>query len=116
MNSRTKGILVGVGSALAIGALAYFLTSDDAQEKTEALINRHRAKAFVKDKLKGNKKALSVVDKLSDEEVNQLLSTVDRVSDLEGKISDYSHQLKDVSTDFKDMLMDKTGEVKKKLM
>lgn len=104
MDNRTRNILIGVGTAFAIGVTAYFLSSDNAQQKTEAMMNRHKAKAFVKDKLKGNKKALSVVDQLSDGEINHLLSTVDRVSDLEGKISDYSDQLKNVSTDFKDML------------
>jgi len=115
MNNRTKGILVGVGAAIAVGLTAYFLSSDDAQEKTEAMMNRHKAKSFVKDKLHGNKKAMSVVDQLSDEEVNHLLSTVNRVSDLEGKISDYSDQLKSVSTDFKDMVMAKTESVKNKV-
>lgn len=115
MDTRTKGIVVGIGTALAVGVAAYFLSSDDAQEKTEAMMNRHKAKAFVKEKLKGNKKALSVVEQLSDEEINRLLSTVNRVSDLEDKLSDYSDQLKDVSSDFTSMLSDKADEVKDKV-
>lgn len=115
MDSRTKNVLFGLGTALAVGAVAYFVSSDAAQEKAEALINRQRAKHFVKDTLRGNKKAMSVVDKMSDEEITNLLGTVDKVSDLEEKLADYSEQLKHISSDVKEVFSEKKKSLRKKI-
>lgn len=106
MKNTTRNILLGVGAAVAIGA-AYMVTSDRAMEKAESMINRKRAKYFVKDKLHGNEKAMKVVENLSDDEIINLLNVVDKVSNLRGSVNDYTHQLKDATMEFTELLSDK---------
>lgn len=114
MDSKLKNVLLGAGTIAALGVVTYFISSDAAQEKVEAMVNRQKAKHFVKDTLKGNKRAMSVIDKLSDDEIAHLLGTVDKVGDLEDRLSDYSDQLKNVTSDVKNMFMDKTHMLKEK--
>lgn len=85
-----KGIILGVGAAVALGlgVFAYVLSSEDAQEKSKALVNRQRAKHLVRSKLNGNNKVLKAIDKLDDSSVNNLLATFDSASDLENQIED----------------------------
>lgn len=110
MKNSTKGILFGIGATLAIGAV-YLWKSEEALQKIEARINRQRAKHFVNDKLKGNDNALKVVENLSDEEVANLLSVVDKVTDLKGQVSEYGENLKDATTEFKELFLDKKDDV-----
>lgn len=85
-----KGIILGVGAAVALGlgVFAYVLSSDDAQEKSKALVNRQRAKHLVRSKLDGNNKVLKAIDKLDDSSINNLLETFDSASELENQIED----------------------------
>ena len=85
-----KGILIGLGAAAAVGlgVFAIFLSSEEVQEKSKALVNRQRAKYLVRTKLDGNDKVLKAVDKLDDTSVNNLLSTFDSVNDLEDRLED----------------------------
>ncbi|EKU93342.1 Uncharacterised protein [Alloiococcus otitis] len=85
-----KGILIGLGAAAAVGlgVFAIFLSSEEVQEKSKALVNRQRAKYLVRTKLDGNDKVLKAVDKLDDSSVNNLLSTFDSVNDLEDQLED----------------------------
>lgn len=114
MNNKTKETLIRVGTAVAVSAAAYFLFSDKTQNKGKAMMNRHKAKTFVKDKLKGNKKAMAVVDQLSDEEISRLLATVERVGGSDGKLTEQKDKLKGATADAKETLMDKTETVKDK--
>lgn len=104
-DDTTVSILIGVGVAVAVG-VATFLFSDSAKEKTKAVVNRQKAKYYVKDKLNGSAKANKVVEKLSDEEVNTLLGTVDKVKDLEDKLSN-------MTSDFTSFVQDKAKDTKK---
>ncbi|WP_035054684.1 hypothetical protein [Carnobacterium pleistocenium] len=106
MKDSTKALLVGVGTIFAVGAVIV-ASSNMAMEKLESKINRKRARYFVKEKLKGNEKAMSVVDDLSDMEVANLLNVVDKVSDLKGNVSSYGNHFKETTHDFKDAFMDK---------
>lgn len=106
MKNSTRNLLIGLGTTVAVGAFI-LSSSDKTMAKLEACINRKKAKMFVKDKLKGNEKALDVVEKLSDDEITNLLKVVDKVTDLKGQVGTYSNHLKDATSEFKDMLMDK---------
>ena len=110
MKDSTKALLVGVGTIFAVGAIIV-ATSNMAMEKLESKINRKRARYFVKEKLKGNEKAMSVVDDLSDMEVANLLNVVDKVSDLRGNVSSYGDHLKETTNDFRDAFMDKKNDL-----
>jgi hypothetical protein len=113
MERSTRNLLVGLGTTLAIGAVI-LSSSDKNMARVEAYINRQKAKSFVKDKLKGNEKALDVVEKLSDEEVINLLKVVDKVSDLKGQVGSYTDHLKEATNEFKEMLMDKKEQATEK--
>lgn len=106
LDDNQKNILIGVGVAFLLGLITLLFTSDSAKTKTKSAVNRHKAKYYVGNKFHGNKKAKNVVNKLSDDEVNTLLGTVDKVNDLEGKFSD-------MTEDLKDFMHDKKKETKK---
>ena len=113
MKRSTRNLLIGLGATVAIGTVI-LSASDKSMAKIESYINRQKAKNFVKDKLKGNEKALDVVEKLSDEEVVNLLKVVDKVSDLKGQVGTYTNHLKDATNEFKDMFMDKKEKATEK--
>lgn len=114
MKNSTKALLIGFGTVFAVGAIVVS-SSNMAMEKIESKINRKRARYFVKEKLKGNENAMSVVDDLSDMEVANLLSVVDKVSDLRGSVSSYGEHFKETTNDFKDAFMDKKHDLKHEL-
>jgi hypothetical protein len=104
-----KRMLMGLGIVAGIGAIAYVLSDDTVQEKTEATINRLRAKHFVREHLSGNDKALQAIDRLDDEGVNDLLHTVDRFNDMKNKLSGGSdNKYLEAASTFKDQITDKT--------
>ncbi|AGY80899.1 hypothetical protein [Carnobacterium inhibens] len=111
MKNSTKALLIGFGTLFTVGAIVVS-SSNMAMEKIESKMNRKRARYFVKDKLKGNENAMSVIDDLSDMEVANLLGVVDKVSDLRGSMSSYGEHLKDTTHDFKETLMDKKSDLK----
>lgn len=106
VDDTQKSILIGVGVAFLVGITAFLFTSESAKTKTKATVNRQKAKYYVRDKFNNNETAKGMVDKLSDDEVNKLLGTVDKVSDLEGKFSD-------MTSDLKDFMHDKSKDAKK---
>lgn len=55
---------------------------------------------------------MSVIDNLSDTEITHLLNTIDKVGAMEDKLSDYSEQLKNITSDLKDTFLDKTNTLK----
>lgn len=114
MKNSTKALLVGFGTIFAVGAVIVS-SSSMAMEKLESKMNRKRARYFVKEKLKGNEKAMSVVDDLSDTEVANLLSVVDKVSDIRGNVSSYGDHLKETTNDFRDAFMDKKHDLQHEL-
>lgn len=105
MDDTQKSILIGVAVAFIVGIATFFFASDEAKKKTKATVNRQKAKYYISDKF-DNKNAKSLVDKLSDEEVNKLIGTADKVHDLEDRFSD-------MTDDLKDFMHDKKKEAKK---
>lgn len=110
LDSTTRTVLIGVGVATAVGAsvLAYFLSSSDAQEKAKSRVNRKRAKLFVGGKIRNSDKATTIVDQLTDSEVNNFMSSVNETDELENKLSD-------TASDVSDFFDRKTKEAKKVL-
>lgn len=106
LDDNQKNILIGVGVAFLVAIVTFIFTSDSGKTKTKSVVNRQKAKHYVGNKFHGNKKAKNVVNKLSDDEVNTLLGTVDKVNDLEGKFFE-------MTEDFKDFMHDKKKDTKK---
>ncbi|GEK92133.1 hypothetical protein [Alkalibacterium kapii] len=105
-DDNQKNILIGVGVAFLFGLITLLFTSDKAKMKTKSAVNRQKAKHYVGSKFHGNKKVKNVVNNLSDDEINSLLGTADKVKDLEEKFSD-------MTDDLKDYVLDKKKESKK---
>lgn len=85
---RTVGlVLLGAAAAVA-GTAAYLYFSDEAREKVEGVINREKAKFYVKHKLNGSDALVNAVDNLSDAEINTLVNLADTASDAANTASD----------------------------
>lgn len=56
------------------------------------------------DKFGGNEKLLSIVDKLSDDELDSMMDVLGKVKDSGKKISSYGESLKDSTENVKDRL------------
>ncbi|SEL30364.1 hypothetical protein SAMN04488700_0585 [Carnobacterium iners] len=106
MERSSRNLLVGLGAAVVVGSVVLSI-SNKAMAKIEVSANRQKAKNFVKDRLKGNKKALDVVEKLSDEQITNLSKVVDKVSDLKGRVGPHTSHLKKVTNKFKDKVKGK---------
>ncbi|MDO5457494.1 MAG: hypothetical protein Q4F26_04030 [Atopococcus tabaci] len=106
MNNNLKNALIGLGIAAASGAAIMFFLNDNVQEATKASYNRMRAKYFVRNYLNGSERALKAIDHMDNEEINDLLETADRMSDLKHQFTDYGDQFKDTAVDIKDNIVD----------
>lgn len=110
LDSTTRTVLIGIGAAAAVGAgvLVYFLSSNDAQKKAKSRVNRERAKLFVGGKIGNGEKATSIVNQLTDSEINNFMSSVNETDELENKLSD-------TASDVSNFFDRKTKEAKKAL-
>lgn len=104
-NDAGKIALIALGSlaaAAGIAALVYY--NDDARARVEGIINRERAKFFVKHNLGGNDALVNAVDHLSDSEVNTIMK-------LAGSSKSAVDTVKDKTTDAFDTIMDRARGV-----
>ena len=88
-----------IGIGLSIAAVASVSVAVIASEK---LLRRYLMfpivikLKFVDDKFDGNQKLLSIVDDLSDDELDSVLNVVDRVKDGGSKLAEYGEKLKTI--------------------
>ena len=101
MKASTK---IGIG--LSIAAVASVSVAVIASEKiiknVSHVSNRYKVKKFVDDKFDGNQKLLSIVDDLSDDELDSVLNVVDRVKDGGSKLAEYGEKVKDNTDSLKE--------------
>lgn len=71
-------------------------------KKVSHVSNRYKVKKFVDDKFDGNQKLLSIVDDLSDDELDSVLNVVDRVKDGGSKLAEYGEKVKDNTDSLKE--------------
>lgn len=106
MDNTSKSILFGVGVAFLVGIVTFLFSTDTAQKKTKKAMRKHKVKKYVK-KLPGHKsKTRKLLDKLSDEDLRDLLGVGDAVDGIEDKFSHFT-------SDIKDYVQDKTKDTKK---
>ena len=91
MKASTK---IGIGLSIAAVASVSVAVSH--------VSNRYKVKKFVDDKFDGNQKLLSIVDDLSDDELDSVLNVVDRVKDGGSKLAEYGEKVKDNTDSLKE--------------
>lgn len=89
MNKKGHIATVLLGSAVTVAGLAAFVyLNDSAREKVEGMINREKAKSFVKHTLNGSEALVSAVDHLDDTEINTLMKFAGQAGNLKDKTGD----------------------------
>ncbi|UUX33120.1 hypothetical protein [Fundicoccus culcitae] len=98
-----------LGSAVVVAGVSLFLYFDEtAREKVEGVLNRERAKMFVKHRLNGSDAMVSAVDSLSDTEINTLMKVMNSTSKAKDKASD---TFSDIMDKAKEVTSDVTHKV-----
>lgn len=86
-NTSLGLILLGSAAAVAgIAAVMYY--NDDVRHRVEGVVNRERAKLFVKHKLNGSDTLVNAVDNLSDTEVNTIVKLASGAGDVKDQATD----------------------------
>ncbi len=89
MNRKGHIATILLGSAVTVAGLAAFVyLNDSAREKVEGMINREKAKSFVKHTLNGSEALVSAVDHLDDTEINTLMKFAGQAGNLKDKTGD----------------------------
>lgn len=85
-SKRNLGLFL-LGSTVAAAGLALYLYFDEgARENVEGMINREKAKMFVRHRLNGSDAMIKAIDGLSDSEVNTLVKLADSANDVKENV------------------------------
>ncbi|MGC6767582.1 hypothetical protein [Enterococcus sp. LJL51] len=104
MKASTK-ITVGLSIAAVAGVVVAVTASEKIIKKIGHVSNRCKAKKIVQEKLGGNDKIMSMVDHLSDEDLDAVLSVLDKVKEGREKASDYGDKVKENAEGMKDKIL-----------
>ncbi|MGX7091822.1 hypothetical protein [Hutsoniella sourekii] len=113
MKKRTKRTigLALLGSAIAVAATSLYVYFDDsARERVEGMLNREKAKMFVRHRLNGSDVLVDAVDNLSDAEINTLVQLADGASDAGSQAQDTLSQLVNRAKDFGQDVADRVSD------
>lgn len=100
MKTSTK-ITIGLSIAAVAGIASVAIASDKLAELVRHKKDRRQVRKFVDDKFNGNEKLLSVVDNLSDDDIDSLMSVMRKLKSGKEQISVYGDSLKDTTNDLK---------------
>lgn len=96
MKRKSSIATILLGSAVTVAGLAAFVyLNDSAREKVEGMINREKAKSFVKHRLNGSDALVSAVDHLDDAEINTLMKFANQAGNLKDKTGDAFSEIVD---------------------
>ncbi|RLK62765.1 hypothetical protein D3H64_08205 [Atopobacter sp. AH10] len=106
MLDKKKALALAIGSSVIIGVLAALIAADEEKrESVAAYINRKKVKFFVREKLNGNEKAMAIVDRLSDEDIQRLMNLLENSKDWKESFLAHLDQVKDNVDQVKDKAM-----------
>lgn len=104
MKTSTK-VTIGLSIAAVAGIASVAIASDKLADLVRHKKDRRQVRRFVDDKFNGNEKLLSVVDNLSDDDIDSLMGVMRKLKNGRNQISVYGDNIKDTTSDLKDKLM-----------
>ena len=107
---RSTKVKIGVGVIVAASTATAVVASGKLIEKARHVSNRCKVKRFVNAKFDGET-LLAIVDKLSDEDLDNIMSILDKIKSGKKRVSVYGDSIKDTTEDLKDRLMDLVDKV-----
>jgi gas vesicle protein len=108
---RSTKVKIGVGVIVAASTATAVVASGKLIEKARHVSNRCKVKRFVNAKFDGSETLLAIVDKLSDEDLDNIMSILDKIKSGKKRVSVYGDSIKDTTEDLKDRLMDLVDKV-----
>lgn len=103
---RSTKIKLGVGVIVAASTATAVVASGKLLEKARHVSNRCKVKRFVNDKFEGSESLLAIVDKLSDEDLDNLMGIMAKIKSGKKRVTVYGESIKDSTEDLKERLMD----------
>lgn len=111
MAKKEKVGRILLGSAVAVAALSgYLYFNERARTKVEGILNRERAKAFVRQNLKGSQSLLAAIDKLSDTEITSVVKLMDETEKVANKATDSFSNIVDKAKGFGSDVVDRVSD------
>ena len=110
MKTSTK-VAIGLSVAAVAGIVSAAIVSDSLADVIRNKKNRHQVKKFVDDKFNGNEKLMSVVDDLSDDDLDSLMNVMGKIKDGRKQISVYGENVKEATDSLKGKLESFIGNV-----
>lgn len=110
MKTSTK-VSIGVGLVAVAGVATAAVVSDKLVTKIRYVSNRFKVKKFVADKFDGNESLLSVVDELSDQDIDNVMKVLKKVKLGKKQVSVYGENVKEATENVKDKLQDFVSNV-----
>ncbi|GCF93329.1 hypothetical protein NRIC_12200 [Enterococcus florum] len=102
---RSTKVKIGASIIVAASVATAVIASGKIVEKARHVSNRHKVKKFVSDKFEGSEKLLTIVDKLSDEDLDNIMNILGKIKDGKKRVSVYGDSIKETTDDLKDKLM-----------
>lgn len=104
MKTSTK-LTIGVGVVAVAGIATAAIVSGKIIEKVHYASNRCKARKFVEKKFGGNEKILDLVDKLSDEDLESIITISKKVKKGQKQVKEYGRSVKDSTEETKEKLV-----------
>ncbi|WP_159722456.1 hypothetical protein [Enterococcus sp. CSURQ0835] len=110
METATK-VKLGFGALATIGLAGAVIASGKIIGKVQHASNRHKVKQFVTDKFDGSEKLLDIVDKLSDDDLDNIMKILGKIKDGKKHITVSGSSIKDATDDLKEKLLNLVEQV-----
>lgn len=103
MKTSTK-IAISLSVAAVAGIAATTIASGKILEKVHYASNRCKARKFVENKFGGNQKIMDLVDRLSDEDLESIITVSGKIKNGKRKVKVYGQNFKGSQKDLKNKL------------
>lgn len=114
MANKNKVGRVLLGAAVTVAALSAYLYFDErARAKVESILNREKAKAFIRHNLKGSENLMAAIDKLTDTEITSVVKLMNETEKVAHKATDSFVHYVEKAKDFGHDLVDKVSNFNK---